>query len=107
MNENKREDTRSLGSIAILDEENKFKDEDTYYREDLKQIDTLGLNATSRDTWLAFRSIDSRMYNANFFISRVMSPDNMLGGLGLCNVKSIGEVDVVLDFVQYFLYHIT
>ena len=69
---------------------NKFKTADTNYKDDVGQLNTLGLNVSSGNTWLASRDVCSSSYYAYFLVRFVISSgDDDLGNL--CNVYSDGS----------------
>ena len=67
---------------------NKFKNSDTNYSEDVKQLNDLGLKVSS-STWLASRSVYSHSSYANFYVRNVYSGGDT-NGYGLCRVYSDG-----------------
>ncbi len=56
---------------------NKFKNSDTNYTEDVQQINNLGLNVSSGLTWLASRMMDTRS-SGTYFIMRVFNEGGRL-----------------------------
>ena len=107
-------DARSLGSIATLKDgkfqkedtagmwsgtydylttykwNGKFKEGDTNCTEDVNQLKTLGLNATSGNTWLASRIVDSNSGGTNFYV-RSVYPSGGVYFDGFCFVSSGGR----------------
>ena len=110
-------DARSIGSIATLNGEGKFqgdtsgmftgtetyletyawngkfKDADTNYTEDVKQIIALELNATST-TWLASRDVISGSSNTYFIVRILYAAGNTASG-NLCYVAFIGSTSSI------------
>ena len=54
-------------------------------------LNSLGLNLSTGNTWLASRDVDSRSSDTYFNVRRVNSSGNALSN-GLCNVYSGGSV---------------
>lgn len=71
---------------------NKFKNTDTNYSEDVKQLNDLGLNASSGYTWLASRRVRSYSSGAYFYV-RYVSSSGSTSYYDLCNVYSGGTAD--------------
>ena len=67
---------------------NKFKNSDTNYSEDVKQLNDLGLNVVS-STWLASRDVGSTTSYASFFV-RSMDSSSGASFNNLCRVHSGG-----------------
>ena len=111
-------DARSLGSIATLKDgkfqkedtegmwsgtedylttykwNGKFKEGDTNYTEDVNQLKTLGLNATSGDyTWLASRNVGSGSIIPTFGVHLVYASGAVDSYYALCRVGSNGYTD--------------
>ena len=99
---------RSLGSIATLENEEfqgdtsgmftgtarylttykwngKFKAADTNYEDDVKQLNDLGLNATSGFTWLASRDVHSYASDSYFYV-RYVDTSGELDSNSLCYI---------------------
>ena len=112
-------DARCLGSIAIPNEENKFKEDTTEmysgtnkflttyswngkfknksnnYEEDTNQINLLGINATYNFTWLASHSIgDMLSREVSFGIPYLVSSGSVGGMNVLLNINSDGSTEV-------------
>jgi len=68
---------------------NKFKNTDTNHSEDVKQLNDLGLNASSGYTWLASRDVSSISGDAHFRVRIVNSSGYTYSG-DLCRVYSDG-----------------
>ncbi len=68
---------------------NKFKNTDTNYLEDVKQLNDLGLNASSGYTWLASRNVSSNSSITYFEVRMVDSGGDAIGN-NLCDVRSGG-----------------
>ena len=69
----------------------KFKTSDSKYTEDVAMLNSLGLNLSTGNTWLASRDVDSRSSDTYFNVRRVNSSGNALSN-GLCTVYSGGSV---------------
>ena len=72
---------------------NKFKNTDTNYSEDVKQLNDLGLNASSGYTWLASRVVSSNYSSAGFRVRDVDSGGHA-NVVNLCYVDSGGACGV-------------
>lgn len=76
---------------------NKFKDFDDAYQEDVAQLNDLGLNVNSDYTWLASRYVLSYSTNSAFCVRYLSNVDTEVVDSGLsdvlCNVYSDGEGD--------------
>lgn len=68
---------------------NKFKNTDTNYSEDVKQLNDLGLKVSSGYTWLASRHVNSRSGDT-FFNVRIVNSSGDERGNTLCYVDSDG-----------------
>lgn len=93
-----KDDTSGMftGTAAYLETYNwngKFKDEDTNYEEDVGQINALGLNAKSGNTWLASRYINNKSSYTSFIV-HFMFASGGVGYNGLCSVNSECEMRV-------------
>lgn len=104
-------DARSLGSNPILNSDskfqgdtsetwsdtygyleeykwnNRFKDTDDNYEEDINQLNSLGLNVDSEDTWLASRFLDCLSWRTYFYV-RCLNSKNYI-----CYMHERGNTD--------------
>ena len=69
---------------------NKFKNTDTNYLEDVQQLNDLGLNVSSGDVWLASRDVNSYPTYAGFIVRRVSSA----GGTSRSSLSSVNTEGV-------------